>query len=54
MKMRGSGGSTMQKRKAISIGCRIIPLALAVVTLLCSCTDALPEKTEEPMNGGGV
>ena len=54
MKMRGNGGSTMQKRKAISIGCRVIPLALAAAALLCSCTNTLSEEMQKPVNGGGV
>ena len=43
----------MQKRKAISIGCRIIPLALAAAALLCSCTNTLSEEMQKPVNGGG-
>ena len=44
----------MQKRKAISLRYRIIPLALTAIALLCSCTDMLSEKTQEITSGGGV
>ena len=54
MKMRGNGGSTMQKRKTISVRYRIIPLALAAAALLCSCTNTLSEEVQKPVNGGGV
>ncbi|MDE6244131.1 MAG: hypothetical protein K2M50_00565 [Treponemataceae bacterium] len=47
------GGSTMQKKKAISLRYRIIPLALMAIALLCSCTDTLSEKTQEITSGGG-
>ena len=43
----------MQKRKAISIGCRVIPLALAAAALLCSCTNTLSEEMQKPATGGG-
>ena len=43
----------MQKRKAISLRYRIIPLALTAIALLCSCTDTLSEKTQEITSGGG-
>ena len=54
MKMRGNGGSTMQKRKTISVRYRIIPLALAAAALLCSCINTLSEEVQKPVNGGGV
>ena len=53
MKMRGNGGSTMQKRKTISVRYRIIPLALAAAALLCSCTNTLSEEVQKPVNEGG-
>lgn len=42
----------MQKRKTISVRYSFIPLALAAVAFLCSCTDALSEKTQEVTRGG--